>query len=151
LDALDEGARLDALVFDASGATDPSALRGLYDFFHPIAQRVARSGRVVILGRASESPSPAEGAAQSALDGFTRSLAKELGRGGSTVNRVSVERGAERRAIGVLRWLLSRRSTFVTAQPIVVSQRARGGDEPAFVRPLEKKIALVTGAARGIG
>ncbi|MCC7540604.1 MAG: 3-oxoacyl-ACP reductase [Deltaproteobacteria bacterium] len=151
LDALEDGAKLDALVFDASSLRDPSQLRALYDFFHPVVQRVTRSGRVVVLGRTSADPSPAEAAAQSALDGFTRSIAKELGRGGATANLVWVERGAERRVIAVLRWLLSRRAAFVTAQPIVVTQRARGGDEPAFVRPLEKKTALVTGAARGIG
>lgn len=151
LDALDDAERLDALVFDASGARDPASLRALYDFFRPVAQRVTRSGRVVLLGRTLDGASPAEAAAQSALDGFTRSLAKELGRGGATANLVLVERGAERRVVPVLRWLLSRRAAFVTAQPIVVSGRARGGDEPAFVRPMEKKTALVTGAARGIG
>ena len=80
-----------------------------------------------------------------------RSLAKEIGRFGATANLVLVEPGAEARLAAVLRFVLSSRSAFVTAQPFVVTSRARGGAEPVFVRSLEKKTALVTGAARGIG
>src|SRR5690606_26514355 len=50
----------------------------------------------------------------------------------------------------VLRFLLSRRSAFVSGQPIRVTKLAKGSDDPV-TRPLEGKVALVTGAARGIG
>jgi 3-oxoacyl-[acyl-carrier protein] reductase len=148
---LAEKAKLHALVFDASGAKSPEDLRALYAFFHAHAGRLVRSGRVVVLGRPPETVSGERAAAQAALDGFVRSLAKEIGRTGATANLVVVEPGAEARVGAVLRFVLSPRSAFVTAQPIVVSKRAKGGAEPAFVRALEKKTALVTGAARGIG
>jgi 3-oxoacyl-[acyl-carrier protein] reductase len=51
----------------------------------------------------------------------------------------------------VLRWLLDPRSAFVTAQSFAVSARAKAGKPAAFVRPLDGQVALVTGAARGIG
>jgi 3-oxoacyl-[acyl-carrier protein] reductase len=52
----------------------------------------------------------------------------------------------------VLRFLLSPRSAFVTGQPIAVDGRAAAPAEPpATARVLEGKVALVTGAARGIG
>lgn len=142
---LDENAKPHALVFDATGIKDAKGLRQLFDFFQPLVARVARSGRVVVLGR------PDGGEAQSALDGFVRSVAKEIGRGGATANLIQVARGAEDRLEPVLRFVLSSRSAFVTGQPIQVDARARAFGEPPKVRPLEKKLVLVTGAARGIG
>jgi 3-oxoacyl-[acyl-carrier protein] reductase len=143
-------ARVDALVFDASALRDPSGLRALYDFFHARIDRLSRSGRVVVLGMA-QTTSPEQAAAQSALSGFVRSVAKEVGRKGATCNLVLVEPEAEARAGAVLRWLLDRRSAFVTAQPFVVSTRARDAGRPLWVRPLDGRVAVVTGAARGIG
>jgi 3-oxoacyl-[acyl-carrier protein] reductase len=148
---LDERARVDALLFDASGIDAPSSLHALYEFFHAHGRRISRSGRVVVLGRVGVDVTPERAAAGAALEGFVRSLAKEIGRLGATANLVLVEPGAEGRLAAVLRFVLSPRSAFVTAQPITVTKRARGGAEPVFVRSLEKKTALVTGAARGIG
>ncbi len=156
LDALTEKMKADALIFDATGVVDTRGLRKVYEFFHPLVTRLARSARVVVLARGSETASP-EGAtpeaaaAQAALEGFVRSAAKEIGKFGATANLVVVEKGAESRLAPVLRFVLSPRSAFVTGQPIVVSTRAKALKEPSLVRPLEKKIALVTGAARGIG
>jgi 3-oxoacyl-[acyl-carrier protein] reductase len=149
LDALDRSA--DIVLFDATGVPDVAGLRALYDLFHPLVRKLGRSGRVVVLGRPAVDLEPEVAAAQGALDGFVRSVAKEIGRVGATANLVLVERGADRRLGPVLRFLLSDRSAFVTAQPLTVTARARGVEEPSLVRPLEKKIALVTGCARGIG
>jgi 3-oxoacyl-[acyl-carrier protein] reductase len=141
-----------ALVFDATGIKDVAGLRGLYDFFHPIAGKIARSGRVVVLGRpATTADAPEVAASRSALEGFVRSLAKEIGKKGATANLVTVEPGAEARVAGALRFFLSPRSAFVSGQPLAISSKAKGGAEPSFVRSLEKRVALVTGAARGIG
>jgi 3-oxoacyl-[acyl-carrier protein] reductase len=141
-----------ALVFDATGIRAPGELRALHSFFHPLVGAVARSGRVLVLGRAPESVDGAAAAsASAALDGFVRSLAKELGGKGATAHLVYVEPKAEPRLEPVVRWLLSRRSAFVTGQPIRVTRAVRAGDEFPTARALEGKVALVTGAARGIG
>jgi 3-oxoacyl-[acyl-carrier protein] reductase len=147
--ALTKGA--DALVFDASGISTVAGLRALYDFVHAGVAKLGRSGRLVVLARAESAGSPERAAAQAALDGFVRSVAKEIGKGGSTANLILVERGAEKRVGPVLRFVLSARSAFVDGQPITVSKRARDIAEPAMVRSLEQKVALVTGCARGIG
>jgi len=151
LDALPAGKSISALVFDATGVADTAALRKVYEFFQPLVRRVARSGRLVVVARTQDGASPEAAAVQSALDGFVRSIAKEIGRVGATANLVIVARGAETRVAPVLRFVLSTRSAFVSGQPITVTARARAIKEPALVRSLEKKIALVTGAARGIG
>lgn len=149
--AIEAEGRIDAIVFDASALATAKDLHALYESLHPLVSRLSRSGRVVVLGRPAAGLAPEAAAAQSALDGFVRSVAKEIGKGGSTANLVIVEKGAEKRVAPVLRFVLSARSAFVTGQPIHVSARAKGGDEPPLVRGLEKKVALVTGVARGIG
>jgi 3-oxoacyl-[acyl-carrier protein] reductase len=151
-DEVPEGLTAHALVFDASGIADPSGLRALYDFFHPWIGTLGKSGRVVVLGRAPEHRKKVAAAAASAgLDGFVRSLAKEVGRKGATAQLVYVEPGAEDRLESVLRWVLSPRSAFVTGQPIWVTKQAKAVEHRPQTRPLHGKVALVTGAARGIG
>jgi 3-oxoacyl-[acyl-carrier protein] reductase len=140
-----------ALVFDATGLTSPDELRALYDFFHPRIRGVARSGRVVVLGRAADQTRDvATAAARRALEGFVRSAGREVGRKGATALLVTVDDGAEDRLGPVLRFLLSPRSAYISGQPVRVSKAVKH-TAPRPVRPLEGKVALVTGAARGIG
>jgi len=140
-----------AIVVDATGIGTPAELRGLYDLLHPRIRGIQRSGRVVVLGRRQQPDDrPRLGAARQALDGFVRSVGREVGRKGATANLVTVEAGAEDRLAPLLRWLLSPRSAYLTGQPLHVSATvATASDAPR--RPLEGKVALVTGAARGIG
>ncbi|CAN0127726.1 unnamed protein product, partial [Chrysoparadoxa australica] len=110
------------------------------------------NARVVLLADVPETAEsvPAAVAAR-AVEGFVRSLAKEIGRKGATANLVYVEKGAEDRVAGPLRFFLSDHSTYVDGQPVRVTG---GGKMPRSVpvtRPLDGKVALVTGGARGIG
>jgi len=140
------------MVLDATGITDIDQLRALYDFFHPRIRSVARSGRVVVLGRAPERRrNPAAAAAAAALEGFVKSVGREIGRVGATANLVYVQNGAEDRVGPVLRFLLSPRSAFVDGQALRVESGAKAPDKVPHIRPLDGKVALVTGAARGIG
>jgi 3-oxoacyl-[acyl-carrier protein] reductase len=142
---------VDALVFDASELGAPADLVALHAFFHPGLPALRRNGRVVVVARRPQAPGAAAAAAQAALDGFVRSVAKEIGRRGSTANLVWVEDGAEARAAPALRFLLSARSAFVTAQPLRVTARVRAAGRVPLVAPLAGKVAIVTGAANGIG
>jgi 3-oxoacyl-[acyl-carrier protein] reductase len=151
-DAVPEGLKAHALVFDASGIDDPAKLRAVYDFFHPWIRTLAKCGRVVVLGRPPETRKSVEAAAAAAgLEGFVRSVAKEVGGKGATAQLVYVEPGAEDRVETTLRWILSPRSAFVTGQPVRISKGAKAASERPLTRPLHGKVALVTGAARGIG
>jgi 3-oxoacyl-[acyl-carrier protein] reductase len=141
--------RLGALVYDATALADSTALRGLYDFFHPVARSLVTCGRVIVLGTPpADAGSPREATAQRALEGFVRSVGKEFGRG-ITAQLVYVSPGAEGGMESTLRFLLSGRSAYVSGQVIRVSRAATPGADPE--RPLAGKVALVTGAARGIG
>jgi 3-oxoacyl-[acyl-carrier protein] reductase len=144
-------ASIDALVLDATGLADASSLGVLFDFVQPRLRRLAKSGRALVIGRPIEGSSPDAAAAQAAIEGFVRSLAKEVGKLGATGNLVRVAPGAEDRLAPALRFLLSARAAFVSAQPIAITARARAVSAAPETRPFAGKIALVTGAARGIG
>ncbi|HEX6967862.1 MAG TPA: 3-oxoacyl-ACP reductase [Micromonosporaceae bacterium] len=138
-----------ALIFDATGIADSTGLRALYDFFHPQARAVYPSGRVIVLGTPPEAcDSPRAATAQRALEGLTRSIGKEFGRG-ITAQLVYVAPGGESAVESTLRFLLSGKSAYVSGQVIRVG--AAPAVEVDWDRPLTGKIALVTGAARGIG
>ncbi|GAB2605843.1 3-oxoacyl-ACP reductase [Streptomyces capparidis] len=140
-----------ALVFDATGITGPDGLSALHRWFHPRVRGLRRCGRVVVLGRdPAREPDPATAAAQQGLEGFVRSLGKELGGRGTTCQLLRVAPGAEGALGSPLRFLLSPRSAFVSGQVVLVEP----ADAPAPARwelPLDGAAALVTGAARGIG
>lgn len=142
--------RYAALVFDATGITDPEALRELHAFFHPVIRRMRPSGRVLVLGTPPEQAGSApERVAQRALEGFTRSVGKEAGRG-VTAQLVYVAPGAESNVESTLRFLLSAKSAYVSGQVVRIAATEPGS--PAdWERPLAGKVALVTGASRGIG
>jgi 3-oxoacyl-[acyl-carrier protein] reductase len=142
--------KLSSIVYDASAVSDSGALRALYDFLHPVIRSLAPSGRVIVLGTPPETcVSPREQTAQRALEGFVRSLAKEVGHG-STAQLVYVLPGAEDAIESTLRFLMSGRSAYVSGQVVRVGPATV--DIPQdWDQPLDGKVAIVTGAARGIG
>jgi 3-oxoacyl-[acyl-carrier protein] reductase len=141
-----------ALVFDATGIADSTELVELQRFFYPAVGRLQRSGRVVVLGAPpAEAGSARAATAQRALEGFTRSLAKEVGGKGSTVQLVLVSPGAEDQLASTLRFLLSPRSAYVSGQVVRIGAGVATTPEVDWEQPLADKTALVTGASRGIG
>jgi 3-oxoacyl-[acyl-carrier protein] reductase len=149
--SVDGRGELAALLFDASGIDDSARLRSLYEFFHPLIRSLRPSGRALVLAAPPEdSGGVREATAQRAVEGFVRTVAKEIGRNGSTAQLVQVASGAEGAMESTLRFLLSARSAYVDGQVIRI--------EPGPVvtpadwdRPHEGRIAAVTGSARGIG
>lgn len=146
------GGRIKGLVFDATGLTSSSELVALRDFFTPVMRSLEACARVVVIGTPPELVSGGERVAQRALEGFTRSLGKEIGRG-STVQLVYVADGAEAAATSTLGFLLSPKSAYVSGQVVRIGAQGTGTDVPSVdpLTPLSGKIALVTGASRGIG
>ena len=143
------GPKLKAVVFDASALQHTDQLKQLREFFQPLLKNLDHSAHLVILGRAPESLSdPFAASAQHALEGFSRSLAKEL-RSGGVLQLLYVGDGAEDQLEGALRFFLSPKSAYISGQVI----RLAACDTPVqdWTRPLAGRKALVTGAARGIG
>lgn len=140
------------LVFDATGLTSSDQLVALRDFVTPLLRRLDHCPRIVVLGTPPELTSDGERVAQRALEGFTRSLGKEIGRGG-TVQLVYVAEGAEGAVHSTLAFLLSPKSAYVSGQVVRIGAHGStdGGEVADWLRPLEGRVALVTGASRGIG
>jgi 3-oxoacyl-[acyl-carrier protein] reductase len=142
------------LVFDATGLTSSDRLVELQRFFTPVLRSLDRCSRVVVLGTPPEATNGnEERVAQRALEGFTRSLAKEMQRGG-TAQLVYVAPAADGALASTLGFLLSPKSAYVDGQVIRIG--VHGATTPAetpadWTKPLTGKVALVTGASRGIG
>ncbi|WDF40420.1 3-oxoacyl-ACP reductase [Streptomyces sp. T12] len=144
-----------ALLLDATGVRDVETLAEVHAALHPVVRSVAASGRIVVLGAPLDAADHHQAAAQHALEGFTRSLGKEIGLG-RTVNlvRLTDARAAE----STLRFLLSPKSAYVSGQVIEVGAYDESGAPadpdrplPDPGRPLTGRTALVTGGSRGIG
>ena len=126
----------------AAALLSPSGRRAAAQRARNRARHAAGRGR---LGRAAT--------AQRALEGFTRSLGKEVGGRGATVQLVLVSRrrgsssprlcafcSRPARPTSPVRW-----SCSGSAPPAPTARRSTGS------APLDGRVALVTGASRGIG
>ena len=151
-----DGQRYKALVFDATGLTALDQLVELQEFFTPVLRSLETCPRVVVIGTPPELlAGPGDHTArmaQRALEGFTRSLGKEIGRGG-TVQLVYVAEGHEDSLLSTLGFLLSPKSAYVSGQVVRIGahgeQKAAAVDD--WTTPLAGKVAFVPGASRGIG
>jgi 3-oxoacyl-[acyl-carrier protein] reductase len=140
-----------ALVFDATGIATVEQLREAWAFFHPTIRRVQPSGRVIVLATPPEAAAdPLAAVAERALEGLTRSIGKEVRRG-STSQLIYVAPKAEDRVESSLRFFLSPKSAYVSGQVVRITPTKAAVETVDWERPLAGKIALVTGASRGIG
>ncbi|HVL84416.1 MAG TPA: 3-oxoacyl-ACP reductase [Pseudonocardia sp.] len=145
------------VVADATDARTLDDLAALQQALTPAVKRLAPSGRLLLLGP-EPTDDPEAAAVAHALEGLVRSAAKEV-RAGATANLVVVAPDVEPAAAdSTVRFLLSGRSAYVCGQVIRVGRPVGprvdpvGMDAPGEVdRPLAGRVAVVTGAARGIG
>lgn len=118
-----------------------------------LQRQLKSSARVITIFRdPATTEDPATRAARKGVEGLTRSLAHEM-RNGGTANGMILGEELDATAPGVagaLRYLLSGRSAFVSGQFLTVG--SVNGELPAdWAHPLAGQVAVVTGAARGIG
>ncbi|MBF6062859.1 3-oxoacyl-ACP reductase [Nocardia terpenica] len=154
VDSLAPGVKFGALVFDATGLATVEDLAQLYEFYQPAMRSIAPSGRILVVGTTPELAASVDAQiAQRALEGFTRSVGKELLRG-ATANLVYLHPEAATAATGLestLRFVLSGKSAFVDGQVFRVGKDDTAAAGIDWDKPLDGKVAIVTGAARGIG
>ncbi|GAA4699566.1 3-oxoacyl-ACP reductase [Pseudonocardia yuanmonensis] len=153
--------KLAAVVVDLTAAVTLDDLAAARAILTPAVRKLAPSGRLLLLG-----PEPAEAAAASieaaataqALDGLVRTIAKEL-RAGATANLLVVAADAPPAAVdSSVRFFLSARSAYVDGQVVRIGAPVGSPQDPAAMdsptlpeKPLAGRVAVVTGAARGIG
>ncbi|WP_456785775.1 3-oxoacyl-ACP reductase [Cellulomonas sp. P5_C5] len=147
------GTRYSAVVLALTELTHPDQLSEPVLTAGSVLKALPKGARVVTVSRASRADdAPAVAAARQGIDGLLRSLAKEL-RGGSTGNGIVLAADVAVTApsvVGALRFFLSTKSAFVDGQLLAVDSAA--GSLPSdWEKPLAGRVAVVTGAARGIG
>ena len=138
-----------AALFDATEYKTTEDLTTLKTFFADAAKQLTPSSHVVILGINPASCDDIEHASvMEALNGFTRSLAKELGRKAIMANLIYCER-LDGAVATPMNFLLSHRGTYISGQPLYVKPTTQAVQN--WQQPLAGQLALVTGAAQGIG
>jgi len=153
---LEDGARWSAVVVVLTELEAPTDLSGPMLALGSTLRRIAPSGRIVTVSRAATpDDGPALSAVRVGVDGILRSVAKEL-RAGATGNGIVLAGDATLdgpSVAGLLRFFLSSKSAFVDGQLVTVSSDAGvlPRADAAWEKPLDGKVAVVTGAARGIG
>ena len=146
----EDDAKFKGLVFDATGIQNPDELKALWEFFLPVIRKLEKCARVVVIGRTPEKQTGATRVAQRALEGFTRSVGKEIKKG-ATAQLVYVDEGAEAQLASPLHFFLSPKSAYVSGQVVRVSEAGFKATKFDWDKPLAGKKALVTGGSRGIG
>lgn len=152
VDAAVDQSPIDIFVIDATGCHTVDAMRLLYSAFHPLMRRLAINARVFIAAAdPAGTPDPVAAALARGAEGFMRSLAKELGPRGIAVNLAWVGPDAVDRLAGPMRFFCGRQATYVTGQVVRITSGVPMAPAEAQLLVLAGKVALVTGAARGIG
>lgn len=150
-----EMAKYNAALLDATTFTTTQDLTQLKSFYARAGKLLNKSAHMVTLGISPSTienlePSSIEKAAvMEGLNGFTRSLAKEYGRKAITANVLYCD-AINQDVATPLNFLLSNKATYISGQPLYVQAGATA--QPLNLnKPLAGKVALVTGAAQGIG
>ena len=162
-----------ALIIDATTYIDESSYQRLYLTVNHSLKLLSHNARILLIADANTAKqAPENNAFSQALVGFTKSLAKEVGRKGSTANIIllnkensnteSSNKGNHKTENGTadnnssaalaapLTFFLSAKSAFVSGQALTVNNK-KPLVTPTNPTTTNQKIAVVTGAAQGIG
>jgi len=140
------------LVFDCTDIYNPDELYKVYNFFHKALRKLLPNGKVILIASHEDDIESSKiTASLYAIEGFAKSMAKEIGAKGSSINIFYVEKNIGHGINHFLRFFLSNRSAYITGQPIYLTNTVNINGSIPNVRPLDCKNAIVTGAARGIG
>jgi 3-oxoacyl-[acyl-carrier protein] reductase len=138
------------MLLDATHYQSVEDLQGLKTLFSHASKRIAKSGRIIIIGRNPSNITDVQQASiMESLNGFTRSLAKELGKNAITVNLLYIADTLTDSASTVINFFLSDRASYITGQPLYLNNATAVKQD--WELPLAGQLALVTGAAQGIG
>jgi len=136
-----------ALVVDGRNVSNAADLKAVFNELQEGVKNIKANGKVLIYAIQPELLEDVHHSTfQRALEGISRSLAKELGGRGTTVNLIKLPPKTELSNYGTIQeFFTSGRSAFITGQALVVNEATKSG------RELSEKICVVTGGAGGIG
>ena len=134
------------LVIDAREVSEEAGLKSIFQQLQTYTATLKANGKVVLLTLDPKQVSDVQTKTfQRAIEGIMRSLAKELGAKGRTVNLLRIDKTASMNDLDFpIAFFGSGRSSFITGQAIGVSGSPHVGS-------LQGKVCVVTGGAGGIG
>lgn len=136
-----------ALIVDGRDVKNEADLKVVFNQLQDGVKSIKSNGKVLIYSFQPELiKDTAHSSFQRSLEGITRSLAKELGGRGTTVNLVKIASDLDLTDYQITEdFFTSGRSAFITGQALIANDEIpRPGD-------LSDKICVVTGGAGGIG
>lgn len=146
---------IEALIIDASSYSDNGCYQRLYVNVQKSLKLLSKNARILLIAeKAQADQSPQEHAFSQALIGFTKSLAKEVGRKGCTANILLIEKTNELNSLDSINNLINPFTFFLSAKSAFVSGQTLTVDNDLThitKKPTSKSVAVVTGAAQGIG
>ncbi len=136
-----------ALIVDGRDVADEKGLKDIFLELQVGVKKLRPNGKVLLYSLQPEMLGPVgHSTFQRALEGIVRSLAKELGRRGTTVNLLRLPESTEPSQFAFAQeFFTTGRSAFITGQALSLNTSGTmDGD-------LSDKVCLVTGGAGGIG
>ncbi|GAA3967570.1 3-oxoacyl-ACP reductase [Allohahella marinimesophila] len=151
-DQVRDGLLLNGIIVDANGCHSVEALRSLFEQLQAALPRLRKHGRILVLTASSSVQQAAAAAAfNQGFVGLTKSLAKEVGKRGVTVNLLKVDPGCQHRLYAPVAFFLGHYSSYITGQSLHISCGIPAPAQLPATAVLSGKAAVVTGAAGGIG
>lgn len=156
--------KLGGVVVDVTGLKNVHDLTVLHSELKPLMRQLTTSARIIVLATtAAATTGVDERVCAESIRGFIKSVAKEIGKGG-TANAIFLDPAHPDAAASTLAFFLSGRSAFVSGQIVSITAGATApalapanldlntaDQAPTDAEPLTGKVALVTGSSRGLG
>ena len=136
-----------ALIVDGRNVNNAESLKAVFDELQAGVKNIKANGKVLIYSVEPELLTDSHHSTfQRALEGISRSLAKELGGRGTSVNLVKLPPNVDLKNYATVQeFFTSGRCAFITGQAVAANEATKSGSE------LSDKICVVTGGAGGIG
>ncbi|CAM9395528.1 unnamed protein product [Ectocarpus fasciculatus] len=152
-------AKAEALVCDVRGIRSTENLTLLQSALQGPISKMPRNGRIVMIANDTSlllgREQAVAAASAAAVQGFVKSMAKEVAGKGITANTLMASEDLDSRQglSGPLLYFLSKRSSFVTGQTLKLSNnnQFRASENPGESFSVRGKRVVLTGASRGIG
>jgi 3-oxoacyl-[acyl-carrier protein] reductase len=153
-----EAKTIAALVIDATSYIDENSYQNLYLTVQKTLKLLSHNARILFVTKTlSPKQRVEENTYYQAIIGFSKSLAKEVGRKGSTANIVLFKNKASASSSNCsaslsapFEFFLSSKSAFVSGQVLAVNKQVELSIKTSKISD-KRKTAVVTGAAQGIG
>ena len=132
-------------LIDLRSVSDPPSLSEAKTLIKHKLDKLQKGGKLLLVGAQLSGLLPEKAIYQKGLTGITKSLAKEIGHKGQTVNLIRVSESVDLSSLPlVISFFTSDRSSFITGQELLSVHSGNNGS-------LGNATCIVTGGAGGIG